>query len=78
VDWAERHAGLAGWVGAIGAIIAIFLTWALARAEYQRVKRSERERKDREIDLLKKITMKFDASRRKEASLLLMHFTCIT
>lgn len=59
--WAEKHSGLGGWVGAAGAVIAIFVTWALARAEYQRTKRQESVRKLAEIDLFLKIITAFEA-----------------
>jgi hypothetical protein len=61
LEWTEHHAGLAGWVGALGAILAIFVTWALARAEYHRDERRANARKDREVDLLKKIASEFKA-----------------
>ncbi len=48
-------------MGAIGAILAIFATWGLSRAEYRRVTRSEREKRNREIDVLRKIVDEFQA-----------------
>lgn len=59
IHWAERHAGLGGWVGAIGAILAIFVTWGLARAEYHRVQRVEADRVNSEIALFVRITSEF-------------------
>jgi hypothetical protein len=60
MKWAEGHPGLGGWVGAIGAILAIFVTWGLARAEYRRAEKRDDDRKNREIDLLKKIVSEFN------------------
>lgn len=60
MKWAEDHQGLGGWVGAIGAVLAIFVTWRLARAEYRRAETRDHDRKNREIDLLKKIVSEFN------------------
>jgi hypothetical protein len=60
LEWTEHHAGLAGWVGALGAIIAIFVAWAIARAEYRRDERRAQARKNREIDLLKRLVAEFN------------------
>lgn len=38
LNWTEKHAGLGGWVGTLGAITAIFVTWALARSEYSKLR----------------------------------------
>ena len=58
--WAERHAGLGGWVGAIGAIIAIFVTWSLARSEYLRTLQVEHARMNAEISLIREAAAEFD------------------
>jgi hypothetical protein len=58
-EWFEKHAGLGGWVGAAGAIIAIFVTWGLARAEYQRARRLAKERMNGEVLLFERITREF-------------------
>lgn len=60
LDWAERHAGLGGWVGAIGAVIAIFVTWGLSRAEYLRTRNHEIARERAAILLLKRVLFDFD------------------
>src|SRR5260370_14222212 len=59
IDWAEKHAGLGGWVGEIGDIIAIFVTWGLARAEYSRAQRLEDNRVNAEISLFMRITSEY-------------------
>jgi hypothetical protein len=51
-DWCRDNEGLGGWVGAIGAVIAIFVTWGLARAEYQRTKRESVAQKLRQLSML--------------------------
>jgi hypothetical protein len=61
LDWTEKHAGLGGWVGALGAVIAIFVTWGLARAEYQRTRRQEKAKRRAEIDLFKRVISAFES-----------------
>ncbi|WLA39752.1 hypothetical protein QNJ95_44170 [Bradyrhizobium elkanii] len=60
LDWTERHAGLAGWVGAIGAILAVFVTWVIARNEYLRDRRRKIEQSRQEIVLLRGIMREFE------------------
>jgi hypothetical protein len=60
LEWFEKHAGLGGWVGAIGALLAIFVTWKLARAEYLRAQRVNKERVNRIIKLFEQITREFN------------------
>ncbi len=60
VDWAEKHAGLGGWVGAVGAIVAILVAWALARTEYRRIKKQSLKRKRDEINLIGRIVSEYD------------------
>jgi hypothetical protein len=60
VDWAERHAGLGGWVGAVGSIIAIFVTWLLSRREYLRTVRQQGALKRAEIDLILRMVSDFE------------------
>jgi hypothetical protein len=45
LDWAEKHAGLAGWAGVLVAIIGILVVWRLREKRIQ--KQRERERLDR-------------------------------
>jgi hypothetical protein len=59
LQWTEAHPGLGGWAGALGSIAAIFATWALSRAEYERAKKHENERKNAELDFIKKIIREF-------------------
>ena len=60
LEWTEKHPGLGGWVGAVFAVIAIFVTWRLARAEYIRSRRQERDRSRAEIDLITRIITDFE------------------
>jgi len=60
LDWTEKHAGFGSWIGAIGAVGAIFVTWALSRAEYLRVRRQEHARRRREVDLIATVIHEFD------------------
>lgn len=60
LEAAEKHAGLGGWLGAAGAILAIFATWALARAEYNRTQRLVRARREQEIDLFKAVITRYE------------------
>jgi|SRR5579871_3397999 len=59
-QWAEKHAGLGGWVGAAGAVAAIFITWGLTRAEYLRTRRQAVARKHAEVDLIVKVIEEFE------------------
>lgn len=61
IDWAERHSGLGGWVGAIGSIIAIFVAWYLARREYLRIWRRQAMLRSQEIDLIQQIISDFES-----------------
>ena len=60
IDWAERHSGLAGWVGALGSILAIFIAWYLARREYLRIWRRQAMLRSQEIDLIQQIILDFE------------------
>lgn len=59
LNWFEAHAGLGGWVGAVGAILAVVAAWLISRAEYQRGRRLEIERRNREISRFEQITSEF-------------------
>ena len=60
LGWVEKHAGLGGWVGAVGALLAIIVTWRLARAEYLRAQRRDRERLNAAINLFERIAREFN------------------
>jgi hypothetical protein len=65
LEAAEKHAGLGGWVGAIGALLAIVVTWNIARAEYNRNRRLERERRRILIKLMREATAEYDPTVRQ-------------
>jgi hypothetical protein len=60
LEWFEKHAGLGGWVGAVGALLAIIVTWRLARAEYLRAQRLNKECVNEVIALFERITLEFN------------------
>lgn len=60
LEWFEKHAGLGGWVGAVGALLAIIVTWRLARAEYLRAQRLNKERVNEVIAPFERITREFN------------------
>jgi hypothetical protein len=60
-DWCDVHEGLGGWVGAVGAIIAVFVAWALSRAEYRRTMRENARHQAASIETIRLIIIAFDA-----------------
>jgi hypothetical protein len=59
LNWLDGHAGLAGWVGSVGSIFAVVAAWLISRAEYQRGRRLEIARQNREICRFEQITGEF-------------------
>jgi hypothetical protein len=55
-EWTHYWEGLGGWVGAVGAILAVIVTWKIARNEYLRTKRQERQKSALNLPLLQMLS----------------------
>src|SRR5215470_16916526 len=58
--WIKDSELIAAWVGALGTVLAIFVTWGLSRAEYNRARRVRIREKERWLDGLASIWYYFE------------------